>query len=58
MGSGKGSPEYWVAVIKPGKVLYEIKGVSERIARSAMRIAAYKMPIRTQFIVKEMLPLN
>ena len=53
MGSGKGSPEYWVAVVKPGKILYEMKGVSESVARSAMRIAAYKMPIRTQFIMKE-----
>ncbi len=53
MGSGKGSPEYWVAVVKPGKILYELKGVSENVARAAMRIAAYKMPISTQFIVKE-----
>ena len=52
MGSGKGSPEYWVAVIKPGKILYEMKGVSEVIARAAMRIASYKMPIKTSFIVK------
>nr|QWW93062.1 ribosomal protein L16 [Cyathodium smaragdinum] len=50
MGSGKGSPEYWVAVIKPGKILYEISGVSENVAKMAMKIAAYKMPIRTQFI--------
>nr|QYB18500.1 ribosomal protein L16 [Conocephalum salebrosum]QYB18588.1 ribosomal protein L16 [Conocephalum salebrosum]QYB18675.1 ribosomal protein L16 [Conocephalum conicum]QYB18762.1 ribosomal protein L16 [Conocephalum conicum] len=50
MGSGKGSPEYWVAVVKPGKILYEISGVSENIAKAAMKIAAYKMPIRTQFI--------
>ena len=52
MGSGKGSPEYWVAVVKPGKILYELKGVSENVARSAMRIAAHKMPISTQFILK------
>ena len=51
MGSGKGSPEYWVAVVKPGKILYEIGGVSGSIARAAMRIAAYKMPIRTSFII-------
>lgn len=51
MGSGKGSPEYWVAVIKPGRIIYEISGVSESIARAAMRIAAYKMPVRTQFII-------
>jgi large subunit ribosomal protein L16 len=50
MGSGKGSPEYWVAVVKPGKILYEISGVSGNIAKAAMRIAAYKMPIRTNFI--------
>lgn len=53
MGSGKGSPEYWVAVVKPGKILYELKGVSENVARAAMRIAAYKMPISTQFILKQ-----
>ncbi len=52
MGSGKGSPEYWVAVVKPGKILYELKGVSETVARNAMRIASYKMPISTQFVVK------
>ena len=52
MGSGKGNPEYWVAVIHPGKVLYEIKGVSETIARQALRIAAYKMPIKTKFLAK------
>nr|UPO65352.1 ribosomal protein L16 [Micrasterias americana] len=51
MGSGKGAPEYWVAVVKPGRILYEMSGVSETIARSAMRIASYKMPIKTQFIV-------
>lgn len=50
MGSGKGSPEYWVAVVKPGKILYEISGVSGNIAKAAMKIAAYKMPIRTTFI--------
>lgn len=53
MGSGKGSPEYWVAVVKPGKILYELQGVPEKIAREAMRIASYKLPIRTQFIKKE-----
>lgn len=50
MGSGKGAPEYWVAVVKPGKILYELKGISEPLAKAAMRIAAYKMPIKTQFI--------
>nr|ABX82624.1 ribosomal protein L16 [Trebouxia aggregata] len=53
MGSGKGSVEYWVAVVKPGKILYEMKGVSEITARSAMRIASYKMPIKTKFVTKE-----
>ena len=52
MGSGKGAPDYWVAVIKPGKVLYEITGVPESVARKAMKIAAYKMPVRTKFLVK------
>ena len=51
MGSGKGAPEYWVAVVKPGRILYEMSGVSETVARSAMRIASYKMPIKTQFVV-------
>eukprot|EP00897_Mesotaenium_endlicherianum_P003168 jgi/Mesen1/287/ME1155895C09515 len=56
MGSGKGAPEYWVAVVKPGRILYEMSGVSEPVARAAMRIAAYKMPIRTQFINALLLP--
>nr|YP_009435262.1 ribosomal protein L16 [Lobelia malowensis]ATG25263.1 ribosomal protein L16 [Lobelia malowensis] len=51
MGSGKGSPEYWVAVVKPGRILYEIGGVTQTIARKAISIAASKMPIRTQFIL-------
>jgi len=50
MGSGKGSPEYWVAVVKPGKILYEIKGVPEAVAMGAMRIACYKMPVKTRVI--------
>nr|YP_009129815.1 ribosomal protein L16 [Vanilla planifolia]YP_009456268.1 ribosomal protein L16 [Vanilla pompona]AID52195.1 ribosomal protein L16 [Vanilla planifolia]AUJ22500.1 ribosomal protein L16 [Vanilla pompona]QII90259.1 ribosomal protein L16 [Vanilla planifolia] len=49
MGSGKGSPEYWVAVVKRGRILYEMSGVSKTVAKAAMRIAAYKMPILTQF---------
>ncbi len=53
MGSGKGSPDYWVAVIQPGKVLYEINGVPEAIARRAMQIASYKMPVRTKFLIKD-----
>jgi large subunit ribosomal protein L16 len=52
MGSGKGAPEYWVAVVHPGRVLYEMKGVSEVIARQALRIAAYKMPVKTKFLIK------
>nr|YP_009258494.1 ribosomal protein L16 [Netrium digitus]ANI25518.1 ribosomal protein L16 [Netrium digitus] len=56
MGSGKGSPEFWVAVVKPGRIIYEMSGVSEAVARSAMRIAAYKMPIKTQFLVVSPLP--
>nr|WVH13896.1 ribosomal protein L16 [Lomatogonium carinthiacum] len=51
MGSGKGSPEYWVAVVKPGRILYEMNGVTENVARRAISIAASKMPIRTQFII-------
>lgn len=50
MGKGKGSPEYWVAVVKPGRVMFEIKGVSEEIAREAIRLAASKLPIRTRFV--------
>lgn len=52
MGSGKGSPEYWVAVVKAGKILYEMKGVSPALAKAAMRIAAHKMPIKTQFLIR------
>jgi len=52
MGSGKGSPEYWVAVVKTGKILYEMKSVSPSLAKSAMRIAAHKMPIKTQFLMR------
>lgn len=52
MGSGKGSPDYWVAVIKPGKILYEITGVPEAVARRAMKIASYKMPVKTKFLMK------
>ena len=53
MGSGKGSPEYWVAVVKPGRVMFEIAGVSEEIAREAMRLAGYKLPVKTKFVKKE-----
>ena len=53
MGSGKGAPEYWVAVIKPGRVLFEIKGVSEEVAREALRLAAHKLPIKSKVIKRE-----
>ncbi|GBF83873.1 50S ribosomal protein L16P [Aphanothece sacrum FPU3] len=53
MGSGKGSPEFWVAVIKPGRLLFELSGVTEPIAREAMRLAAQKLPIKTKFISNE-----
>ena len=53
MGSGKGSPEYWVAVVKPGRVMFEIGGVSEELAREAMRLAAHKLPVKCTFIAKE-----
>ncbi len=53
MGSGKGSPEYWVAVVKPGRVMFEISGVSEDLAREAMRLAAHKLPIKCKFVSKE-----
>lgn len=53
MGSGKGSPEYWVAVVKPGRVLFEIAGVPEDIAREAMRLAGNKLPIKTKFVTRE-----
>ena len=52
MGSGKGSPEYWVAVVKPGRVMFEIAGVDEALAREAMRLAANKLPIKCKFVVK------
>ena len=52
MGSGKGSPEYWVAVVKPGRIMFEIGGVSEELAREAMRLAANKLPIKCKFVVK------
>jgi large subunit ribosomal protein L16 len=53
MGKGKGSPEYWVAVVKPGRVLFEIGGVSEQRAREAMRLAMHKLPIKSKFVKKE-----
>lgn len=53
MGSGKGSPEYWVAVVKPGRVMFEIAGVSEELAKEAIRLAQHKLPIKTKFVKKE-----
>lgn len=53
MGSGKGNPEFWVAVVKPGRIVFEIAGVPEATAREAMRLAAFKLPFKTKFIVKD-----
>ena len=53
MGSGKGAPEYWVAVVKPGRVMFEIEGVTEAQAREAMRLAGHKLPVKTKFAIKE-----
>ena len=53
MGSGKGSPEYWVAVVKPGRVMFEIAGVSEDVAREALRLASHKLPIKTKIVKRE-----
>ncbi len=53
MGSGKGTPEFWVAVVKPGKVMFEIAGVSEDVAKEAMRLAAHKLPIKCKFVKKQ-----
>ena len=58
MGKGKGAPEYWVAVVKPGRVLFEIAGVPEELAREAMRLAANKLPIKTKFVRKETIKLG
>ena len=52
MGSGKGAPEYWVAVVKPGRIMFEMDGVSEEVAKEAMRLAGHKLPIKTKFMVK------
>ena len=53
MGKGKGAPEYWVAVVKPGRIMFEVEGVSEELAREAMRLASRKLPIKTKFIRRE-----
>lgn len=50
MGKGKGAPEYWVAVVKPGRILFEIEGVTELLAREALRLAANKLPLKTRFV--------
>ncbi len=53
MGKGKGNPEYWVAVVKPGRILYEIEGVDEEVAREAFRLASNKLPVKTRFVARE-----
>ncbi|MEG1751756.1 MAG: 50S ribosomal protein L16 [Clostridia bacterium] len=53
MGSGKGSPEFWVAVVKPGRILFEMNGVTEEVAREALRLAGYKLPCKTKFVARE-----
>ena len=53
MGSGKGSPEHWVAVVKPGRIMFELSGVEETVAKEAMRLAAHKLPIKTKFTVRQ-----
>ena len=58
MGSGKGAPEFWVAVVKPGRILFEIEGVSEELAREAIRLAGHKLPCKTKFVKKEEAPVE
>ena len=53
MGKGKGAPEYWAAVVKPGRILYEVSGISESVAREALRLASHKLPIKTKFVKRE-----
>jgi len=53
MGKGKGAPEYWVAVVKPGRILYEISGVTESLAKEALRLASHKLPVSTKFVKRE-----
>jgi large subunit ribosomal protein L16 len=53
MGKGKGAPEFWVAVVRSGRILYEMEGVDEIVAREAMRLAAHKLPLKTRFVMKE-----
>ena len=52
MGSGKGAPEYWVSVVKPGRIMFELSGVSEEVAREAMRLASHKLPVKSKFVTK------
>ena len=52
MGSGKGSPEYWVSVVKPGRIMFEIAGVSEEVAREALRLASHKLPVKTKIVAR------
>jgi len=53
MGKGKGAPEYWVAVVRPGRILYEMSGVTEAIAKEAMRLASHKLPVATRFVKRD-----
>ena len=53
MGKGKGATEYWVAVVKPGRILFELAGVTEDVAREALRLAAHKLPVKTKFLTRE-----
>jgi large subunit ribosomal protein L16 len=53
MGSGKGAPDHWVAVVKAGRIIFEMAGVSEEVAKEAMRLASHKLPVQTKFLVKE-----
>jgi large subunit ribosomal protein L16 len=53
MGSGKGNPEYWVAVVKPGRVMFELSGVDEALAKEAMRLASHKLPVKTRFVLRQ-----
>jgi large subunit ribosomal protein L16 len=56
MGKGKGSPDHWVAVVKPGRIMYEMEGVPEELAREAFRLAAHKLPVKTRFVERGVLP--
>jgi len=53
MGGGKGNPELWVAVVRPGRIIYEIDGVEEKVAREAFRLAGHKLPVKTRFLLRE-----